>query len=118
VQINLGKGTASLRLKDLPISDFHNIPNSLAGGPSVPAMVSFDVRWRDVIQRDTIRDQVNGFAGQFIENTATIQWSATTDEDFAFESDENTFSYALIGKERNGVFFPQGSETQTRRGDP
>jgi hypothetical protein len=35
-----------------------------------------------------------------------------------FESDENTLSYALIGKECNGIFFPQGGETQTRRGDP
>jgi hypothetical protein len=75
-------------------------------------------KWLPVIQRDTIRDQVNGFAGQFIENAATIQWSASTEEGFAFESDENTLSYALIGKERNSVFFPHESETQTRRGDP
>ena len=77
----------------------------------MPATVSFHIRWGHVIQRDTIHDEENGFAGQFIENTATIEWSAT-EEGFAFASDPAETSvnvFSLIGKERNGVFFPQES---------
>jgi len=114
VHIDLGKGTASLHVTHLDMSDFFFIPNSLSGGalePPVPATVSFHVRWSHISQRDTIRDEENGFAGQFIENTATIEWSAT-EEGFAFESDPAETSvnvFSLIGKERNGVFFPQES---------
>jgi hypothetical protein len=90
--------------------DFTKIPNSLAGGPSVPATVSFDVHWSGVRRLDNIHDKTNGFAGQFIENMATIEWSAT-EEGFAFDSDPaetSTNVFSLIGHERNGVFFPQG----------
>src|SRR4029077_2882206 len=80
VQVHLGRGTASLRLTDVPVFDDHNLQNSLKGAPytiqPVAAKVAFDVRWSGVTRRVKVRDQTVGFAGKFIENAATIEWSA------------------------------------------
>ena len=109
VKVHLGEGTASLRLTDAKVFDDHNIQNSLDGGPlkPVPATVSFDVRWSGVTRRVKVRDPKNGFAGKFIENTATIEWSAK-ESGFTFTSDPAKTSKSVaakLGHERNGVFF-------------
>jgi hypothetical protein len=63
-----------------------------------------------VNQRLNIRNTdpvYGGFAGEFVRNTAQMQWTATVG-DFVFESDAigtSSSSYAEIGQERNGVFF-------------
>jgi hypothetical protein len=108
VQINFGAGRASLHVSDLAIGDFHNGVNALTGGSSVPATVTIDIRWSGATERMKIEDEANDFGGQFILNTATIEWSATQDG-FEFISDPADTSishFAEIGKERNGVFFP------------
>jgi hypothetical protein len=100
-------GRAELRVTNLAIPDFYNLPNALHGGPSEPATVSFDVRWTGLIRRVNLRDERNRFTGQFVENTATIAWSASQ-KLIEFESDPITTSrstFALVGTERNGVFF-------------
>jgi hypothetical protein len=114
VRVHLGEGTASLRLEDARVFDDHNFQNSIVGGgqPPVPATVSFDVRWSGVTRRVNVRDRTNGFAGAFIENTASIEWSAR-EAGFAFTSDPartSTSVYGVIGHERNGVFFPDDDD--------
>lgn len=118
VQINLGLGTASLRISDLPLTDAHDLANSLTNGkglPSlgippiapVPAIVSFDIEWGGVIARDEVTNEVQDFAGQFVETRATIKWSASQDG-FLFVSEKPNPArnfYSVIGHERNGVFF-------------
>jgi hypothetical protein len=52
-------------------------------------------------------DEADGFAGVFLEDTATIEFSAEQ-EGFTFVSDpaETTVThFAEIGEERDGVFF-------------
>ena len=91
------------------IRDFTSIPNALSHGSSTPATVSFHLRWSGVTKRVKTRDVVNGFAGGFIENNATLEWSAQKDN-FLFVSDPantSTSAFAEVGHERNGVFFPQ-----------
>jgi hypothetical protein len=49
-----------------------------------------------------------GFAGEFVRNTAQMKWTATVG-DFHFVSDRlatSSSSFAEIGHERNGSFFP------------
>jgi hypothetical protein len=107
VEIELDEAEASMDLSDLEIEDYHDIVNALMRGPSVPADVSFHVRWRGVKNRVKIRDETNGFTGHYIEDTATIRWSAQ-EAGFKFVSDPantSTTVFAEIGKERNGVFF-------------
>lgn len=110
VSVHLGSGDAAMDVNNLAVQDFFSLPNFFSGGSSIPAVVSFHLRWSGVTKRVKTRDVVNGFAGEFIENNAMIEWSAQTD-DFQFVSDPlntSTSSFAEIGHERNGIFFPQG----------
>jgi hypothetical protein len=107
VEVDLDDARASIDLRDVDVRDFHNIPNALSGGPSVPANVSFHILWSGVQQRTHLHDTQKQFDAQLIVDTATMAWSAHT-EDFTFESDPadtSTTVFAAIGSERNGVFF-------------
>ncbi len=113
VQVHLGKGTASMVANDVPILDFGDIVNALFGGgpPPTPGTVSFRVDWGGVGERVKIRNEdpvYGGFAGQFILNSARMAWTATAG-DFTFVSaplGTSSSSFAEIGHERNGSFFP------------
>lgn len=96
-----------MHLEDVDVADFHNLPNALSGGSSVPADVSFHIRWSGVKQRIHLHDNQKKFDAQLIVDTATLGWSAHT-KDFTFESDPantSTTIFAAFGRERNGVFF-------------
>lgn len=89
----------------LRIRDFFSLPNSLAGGSSEPAAVSFDVQWDGVGTPVKARDEKNRFTGEFIPTTASIEWSARK-AGFRFKSDpETTNEFSEIGREHNGIFF-------------
>ena len=102
-------GKARLVVEDLEIEDYHNLANALLDGPSDPAHVSFDVRWRDKIET---REIINGavdqqFRGMFTETSARVEWSARK-KGFEFRSDPASTSqrvYAEVGEERDGSFF-------------
>jgi hypothetical protein len=113
VQVQLGKGSAVLEASNVPVLDYGNIGNALFGGgpAAVPSSVSFKVVWSGVGERVNVRNQdpvFGGFAGEFIRNTAQMEWSATVG-DLQLQSDPlgtSTSSFAEIGQERNGSFFP------------
>lgn len=69
--------------------------------------------WGGAGQRVQIRNTdpvYGGFAGEFIRNTAQMEWTATVG-DYAFVSDPlatSSSAFAEIGRERNGSFFTQG----------
>jgi hypothetical protein len=101
------QGQAALHVTDLEVGDFGNLLHALRGDPSVPATVSFDVRWRDVIQPLQLHDEDNQFEGDFLQTQAFIEWSARQ-EGFEFLSDPVETSetvFAMFGREQNGVFF-------------
>ena len=96
-----------MSLRDVEIRDFFNLLNALQHGNSIHADVSFHLRWSGVKKRVKTRDVTNRFVGNYIEDTATIAWSAE-EEGFKFVSDPadtSTTLFAQIGQERNGVFF-------------
>jgi hypothetical protein len=113
IQVQPGKGFASMEANNVPILDYGNAVNALFGGgpPPTPGHVSFRVTWSGVAERINIRNEdpvYGGFAGNFIRNTAQMEWTATVG-DFRFVSAPlatSSSSFAEIGQERNGSFFP------------
>ena len=93
---------------DLDVLDYAKLGNGLSLGPAVPAAVTYEIVWTDPITRDiTVRDTANGFSGRFLENRASITWSASQ-VGFSFVSDvadTSTTVFAELGRERNGIFF-------------
>jgi hypothetical protein len=98
-----------MRVSNADVEDYHTLKNALLDGPSDPASVSFVIRWQGVKARVEVNDFDLGFAGQFIEDSATVEWSASIPSTgFSFTSDPAATSktvFAEIGAERNGVFF-------------
>lgn len=116
VKVEFGKGEASLRGFDVPVFDYGTLLNALFGPPPSPlptGTVSFKVVWSGPGQSVNIRNTdpvYGGFAGEFIRNKAQMEWTATVG-DYSFVSDPlatSSSSFAQIGRERNGCFFPQG----------
>lgn len=118
VEIDLGAGTASIRLSNVPIIDAHDLANALTNGHGlvsppippiapVPATVSFDIQWSGVISQAKVTNEAQNFTGQFIETGVTISWSASQ-AGFSFVSEPPNPGrnvYSVIGHERNGFFF-------------
>jgi hypothetical protein len=133
VQVHLGAGTAELNVSNLALYDYPNL--QIATGSNwqtalVPATVSFDVVWSGpVTRRVSITNGTSGdqFAGHYVENQATVTWSASNANGFTFTANPGNFStsvpedpkvngvsaplnfFAEVGQERNGVFFPAGN---------
>ena len=98
----------------VPILDYGDIGNALFGGgpPAVPGSVSFTVAWSGVEDRINIKNTdpvYGGFAGEFVRNSAKMDWTATVG-DYQFVSAPLGTSYSVfaeLGHERNGIFFNQ-----------
>jgi hypothetical protein len=108
VQVSPGAGTGRFHVTDLDIEDYHDVINALSGGPSVPATVSFDIRWSGGGDRVKVRNSDLDFGGQYVEGKATIEWSGQNANGESFQSDPANTSithFAEVGKERNGAFF-------------
>jgi hypothetical protein len=107
VEVDFGQGRAELRVENAQIEDYGTFLNSLFGGPSDPATVSFEVHWAGRSPQQRVVDTAGEMEGQFIRNAATMEWSATT-PNYEFVSQPASTSsslFAEIGHERNGVFF-------------
>ena len=112
VKVDFDEGSAVMRASNVPIFDYGYIPNALfGGGPTpVPGSVSFKVVWGGSGQSVNVRNTdpvFGGFEGQFIRNTAQMEWTAQVG-DYKFESDPletSSSSFAEIGREKNGSYF-------------
>jgi len=111
--VNLDAEKASLRIKSIRLPDFHDVARALQQQPPIAmATLSFDIQWSGVLRRLKIENETDGFAGSYIEDKATAEWSAQQ-EGFEFISDPASTSqnvYSVIGRERNGVFFRRGHD--------
>jgi len=116
VHVNPGNGTATYQVSNLATLDFHDFVNDLEHGPSTPTTVSFTIQWGGPITaRHNVRDAVNGFAGEYVYNSATMVWSANEPSRPAMWGGPATYAsdptspsksdVAVVGHERNGVFF-------------
>ena len=118
VEIDLGGGRASLRLANIAVTDAHDLANSLTKGRGfpnppippiapVPAIVSFDIEWFNVLSQAHVTNEAQNFTGEFLETMATISWSAHEKGFDFFSEPPNPVRnvYSVICHERNGVFF-------------
>ncbi len=108
VAADVAAGTASYEASNLSCRDSGFVLNgALQEGPSLPAKVSWNMHWSGPTGRSTIKDSTNRFALDAVETNCVIDWSADGPEGFRFEADPASSNsvYALVGKERNGVFF-------------
>ena len=108
VEVHPGAGTARFALSNFATRDFHNIGNSVMGGPSDPALVSFEMLWaghgQAVVQTDG-----STFSFDSVISSATVAWSALNEATgMRFQSEPASTShteFAAVGHEKNGVFF-------------
>lgn len=124
VEVDFDDARACVRVHRLKVFDDHDVANSLTSGQGLPgdlgfpypaiapvfpvrAVVSFELEWSGLMDMAEIVNASQGFRGSFLQTGATIKWSAD-EEGFHFESEEPNPSrnlFAVIGSERNGVFF-------------
>src|SRR5262245_66307396 len=100
---------------DLPVNDYVTGANAIVGGGPTPqpCEVSFKVVWRGVDERLTIRNDdpvYGGFAGEFVRNTAQLEWRADIGDLLLISGLLATFfsSFFEDGRARDGGFFPAG----------
>jgi hypothetical protein len=107
LKVHPGSGETSLEVHNIPVIDYFSIPNALVRGSSTPATVSYAIHWTKGGKRTRVRDATVGFAGEFIENAATMTWSATTSAGTFVSGPESASAsyFSIVGHERNGVFF-------------
>jgi hypothetical protein len=117
VDVNPGRGTARYELHNFATVDFHDFVNdAMLHGPSTPTTLSFTVEWGGSITgRKNLKDATNGFAGEYVFDSATMVWTANEPNrppvwggPAMYVSDPASTSksdFAMVGHERNGVFF-------------
>ncbi len=124
VEADFDGAQARLRVRGLELFNDHDLANSLTYGLGLPgdlgfpyphigpvqpvrARVSFDLKWSGLVDTAEIHNAKQGFEGSFVQTGATIRWSSEEDG-FQFQSEEPDPArnlFAVIGRERNGVFF-------------
>lgn len=110
MQVSPGSGRASMLVLGLPSRDFHDLVNALLEGPSVPAVVSFQIEWSASNHRHHFHYEPERWDANLVLNTAQARWAGETAQaSFLADALSTSFSlFAEVGHERNGVFFPQG----------
>jgi hypothetical protein len=95
-------------MTDYQTREFHDIGNSLGGGPSDPGVVSFDMHWAAGGRR-AVQSDGKTFRFRSRITTATVEWSGANEATgMQFDSDPGSTShsvFAAIGHEKNGAFF-------------
>ena len=114
VDVDFESGEASYEVEHLAVTDYGTLANSIAGGgapgvsgPGIPSTVSFEVNWHDVLTTQVVRNTTLNFEGTFKQTNANIEWSMRNANGFHFRANPSgqTTVAALLGRERNGVFF-------------
>jgi hypothetical protein len=124
VKADLRKETASLHVKNVLVFDAFTVPNSLDSfhpmGRVNAIINSLRIEWSGTTMTRSQTDCADGFRGDYFEDVATIEVTATTPpvaasscppvaarNGFQFVSEPGTTisHFAQIGRERNGVFF-------------
>jgi hypothetical protein len=92
---------------DLEIDDYFTIENALFGGgpEEVPATASFDVEWSGVTGEGSVSDETNDFTLEFVTTGSTMEWTVASGGAMYSSSGVTATPFAIVGKERNGIFF-------------
>jgi hypothetical protein len=124
VDVDFDDARARLSVSGLELFNDHDVANSLTYGLGLPgdlgfpyphinpvqpvrASVSFQIEWSGLLDAAEIRNATQGFEGSFLKTGATVRWSSE-EAGFRFQSEEPDPSrklFAVLGRERNGLFF-------------
>jgi len=76
LDVNFAAGRASIKITDIAIDDYGNFDNSLGGGPSEPATLSYEIHWFGHNSLDHVVSPDGLMTGEFVRNSAQMEWSA------------------------------------------
>jgi hypothetical protein len=100
-------GSASMTATDLDLDDYFTVENALFGGgpEEVPATASFDVEWSGATGDGSVSDATNDFTLDFVTTGSTMEWTVESGGATYTSTGVTATPFAIVGKERNGVFF-------------
>ena len=101
-------------MANVAMADYGTLANALFGkgvglpGDSVPSTVSWSLNLHTVLSTGSFRDDTVGFAMDYKQTEAHLEWSMR-EKGFSFTAEGShqfvpASGYALIARERNGVF--------------
>lgn len=103
--MDLAAGAATMSVDNVSMRDFFTIPASFSGGRSVPATASLELHWSHPRRRYKLTSRKETFSGDFVEGRATMTWTGRSGGD-TFVADRVAASdFAVLGYERNGMFY-------------
>ena len=124
IDFDFNDAQASLRVQNVCVFDAFSVPNSLTAnhplfGIARAHIDSLVMRWSAIKRRVHVHDLADKFSGDFIEDSATVAVTASTQPSapplsigafhgFRFVSDAaatSTTNFAQIGQMQDGVFF-------------
>jgi hypothetical protein len=100
-------GAASMSATELQIDDYFTIENALFGGgpEEVTAIASFDVEWSGATAGGSASDATNDFTLEWVTTGGTMAWTVESGGATYASTGVTATPFAIVGKERNGVFF-------------
>jgi hypothetical protein len=111
LEVNPGRGRAAIQLTDIALDDYGTIDNALfGGGSSEPAVLSYEIHWSGVDSRTRVVNPAGQISGEFVRNSAQMEWAATVgDYSFvSFPASTSSSVFAEVAHEQNGIFFAGG----------
>lgn len=111
ITIHPGKGDARFHLNDLPMLDYFTVGNALTrlGPDPLGAIASVDIVWSGTGERTQVRNAEQGFAGNYENATAAVEWSASNSDGYHFSTAGSSgvhVPHAFTAHLRTGVFHP------------
>jgi hypothetical protein len=107
---NFDGGTASLSLRNFEIDDYGNVGNALSGGKEIAtAELNVQLHWSGLTRsvsftNSTLPTRFRADELQGVNSGATMSWSAV-ENGAHITGAANTADFAVLARERNGVFF-------------
>jgi hypothetical protein len=107
----LDDGTADFALSNFLIDDYGNVNNAISGGSEIgTALLSLHVKWSGPTEQFSF---VNAslptpFRSRGFKTRATMKWSAVETINSVTQvvsGATNSADFAMVARERNGVFF-------------
>lgn len=111
IAIHPGQGDAHFSLSDFSLLDYFNVFNAILRGGDDPlqATASVDIAWSGTGERAQVRNSDLGFAGNYENANASVQWSASNSAGYSFStanSSDVSVAHAVTAQVRTGSFHP------------